>query len=344
MSLGVFTSQSTLKQKIFKQPTIAFFALTFLISWISWFLAPVIGGSDKALTDAIDLIAAFGPSLSAIIIASIINPEPSNASSKKRIITFAAIFVVLFTIQIIALLVTFDFRLLTVSASMVVSIMPAYVISSIYHPRQGVAQLMSGLKRVSPRNVWIWVAVLLPFIWQFLGALLDLGFGGKELLSFSIYTLVVVLFAYPLTFFFGGPLNEEPGWRGFATPRMQQHFTPLVTGLLIGVIWTIWHFPLHVTAFYGDGLEGFLFRFLFNVPLGVLFTWYYNRSSGNLFGCILLHASVNTASGVFGQNASLLTVGVMIAFAVAVVFIGKMYRKHQNVVKIEKETVSLTTV
>jgi membrane protease YdiL (CAAX protease family) len=202
---------------------------------------------------------------------------------------------------------------------------------------------MAGLKRVSPRNVWIWIAVFLPFTWQFLGAVLDFGLGGSELLSVSIGSLVVAaLLAYPSIFFFGGPLNEEPGWRGFATPKMQQRFTPLITGLFIGVVWTFWHFPLHLTTFYGDGVMGFLFRFIFNVPLGILFTWYYNRSNGNLFGCILLHTSVNVASGIFGANSSLLAVGITILFTIAVIFMDKMYRKNKNEIKIqEKEPANL---
>ena len=327
--MGVLTSQTWLKQKIIKQPTIAFFVITFLVSWIVWFTAPFIGGNDTAATNLIDLIAAFGPALSAILVTSIVNPSPSNASTKKRLITFTVIFTFTFAFQILALLnQNLNFQPLTLFAAAAASTLAAYVISSVYHPKQGVAQLMSGLKRVSPRNVWLWVAVFLPFAWQFLGTLIDFGLGGTELLSISANLLLVSLLAYPSTFFFGGPLNEEPGWRGFATPRMEHRFTPLITGLVIGVIWTIWHFPLHMTAFYGDSIEGFLLRFLFNVPLGILFTWYYNRSGGNLFGCILLHSSVNVSSGIFGANSAQLAIGVMIVLAVAVVLIDKMYRRN----------------
>jgi uncharacterized protein len=37
--------------------------------------------------------------------------------------------------------------------------------------------------------------------------------------------------------------NEEPGWRGFALPRMQDRFTPVRATLLLGGVWALWHLP-----------------------------------------------------------------------------------------------------
>src|SRR5688572_23697014 len=40
------------------------------------------------------------------------------------------------------------------------------------------------------------------------------------------------------------PLGEEPGWRGFAQPRLQERFGTVRALLILGVLWTFWHLPL----------------------------------------------------------------------------------------------------
>ena len=64
---------------------------------------------------------------------------------------------------------------------------------------------------------------------------------------------------------FGG--QEEPGWRGFALPRLEERHAPLVATLILGLGWGVWHIPLY-------GLAGFV------VPLVLAFfySWLYNRT------------------------------------------------------------------
>jgi membrane protease YdiL (CAAX protease family) len=45
----------------------------------------------------------------------------------------------------------------------------------------------------------------------------------------------------------GGPLLEEPGWRGFALPRLQKRFHPLIASVVLGFLWASWHLPLILT-------------------------------------------------------------------------------------------------
>ena len=80
---------------------------------------------------------------------------------------------------------------------------------------------------------------------------------------------------------FGG--QEEPGWRGFALPRLEERHSPLVATLILGLGWGVWHIPLY-------GLAGFV------VPLVLAFyySWLYNRTRSILL-CILLHGSFTAA-------------------------------------------------
>lgn len=97
---------------------------------------------------------------------------------------------------------------------------------------------------------------------------------------------------------FGG--MEEPGWRGYALPLLQDRHHPLVATLLLGLAWGLWHVPLY-------GPAGFV------VPLVLAFfyTWLYNRT-GSVLLCILLHGSFTAAQDTLLLTADSLTVDLTI--------------------------------
>ena len=88
---------------------------------------------------------------------------------------------------------------------------------------------------------------------------------------------------------FGG--QEEPGWRGFALPRLEQRYSAIVATLILGLGWGVWHIPLYGPA-----------GFVVPVVLAFFYTWLYNKTQSILL-CILLHASLTPA-----QDHLLLTV------------------------------------
>ena len=68
--------------------------------------------------------------------------------------------------------------------------------------------------------------------------------GGADALRGAVPGAMASTFAFYLVFgFFSGPLFEEPGWRGFALPRLEQVRGPLVGTLILGVLWGAWHLP-----------------------------------------------------------------------------------------------------
>jgi membrane protease YdiL (CAAX protease family) len=87
------------------------------------------------------------------------------------------------------------------------------------------------------------------------------------------------------------PIAEEPGWRGFAQPRLQERYGALRASLLIGVVWTLWHTMMFVT----QGMTPLFFAVsCANLLAGsVVFTWLYNHTRGSLLLAILLHAGAH---------------------------------------------------
>ena len=102
--------------------------------------------------------------------------------------------------------------------------------------------------------------------------------------------------------FFSGPLFEEPGWRGFALPRLERDRSPLVATLILGVLWGAWHLPQFLVpewaAQNGGSDPATIVAFLVLVmALAPLLTWVYNRT-GSLFLAMVTHASINASLSI----------------------------------------------
>jgi membrane protease YdiL (CAAX protease family) len=86
-------------------------------------------------------------------------------------------------------------------------------------------------------------------------------------------------------------LGEEPGWRGFALPRLQKTHSPVIASLILAPIWALWHLPLMGNEFPLAIIPAFLISLLGGT---LIQTWLFNRSKGSVFGQMLFHATVNT--------------------------------------------------
>ena len=106
---------------------------------------------------------------------------------------------------------------------------------------------------------------------------------------------------YLLTLIVGvvlGPLWEEPGWRGFALPRLQERFGPLPGTLILGVLWAAWHTP----GYPGGWLQGSILSLLTgSIAFSIIMTWVYNNTHGSILLMILLHSASNAAVSVGTQ-------------------------------------------
>jgi uncharacterized protein len=93
--------------------------------------------------------------------------------------------------------------------------------------------------------------------------------------------------------FLGGPVNEEPGWRGFALPRLQARFGPYLATVILAPLWAAWHIPM----FWVEGWTTVNPWQFVLILLGASFllTAAANLSRFNILVAILLHALFNTS-------------------------------------------------
>jgi membrane protease YdiL (CAAX protease family) len=98
---------------------------------------------------------------------------------------------------------------------------------------------------------------------------------------------------------------EELGWTGFVIPRLRMRYGILTTGLIVGLLWGAWHFPLFSGGDVSRALPLALFLpvqlFTFLPAYRVLMVWVYDRT-GSLLVAMLMHASL-TASTLILQPA-----------------------------------------
>jgi membrane protease YdiL (CAAX protease family) len=106
--------------------------------------------------------------------------------------------------------------------------------------------------------------------------------------------LTPVTYGVNLSTFLGGPIGEEPGWRGFALPRLQTRFGPVTGSILLGLLWAGWHLPLFfIHGWVNVSVWAFA---LIEISLSVLMTWGTNLSRFSIIVPILMHAAFNTSS------------------------------------------------
>lgn len=131
-----------------------------------------------------------------------------------------------------------------------------------------------------PVRYWLY-ALGLPALLYGVVNLLLVAFGEEVDWSLLPDRVVPYLGTFLVTMFLLGG-QEEPGWRGYALPRLQARFSPLRATLVLGVAWGLWHLPLGPL------------NTIVPIVLAFFYTWLYNRT-GSVLLAILLHASFTPA-------------------------------------------------
>ena len=169
-----------------------------------------------------------------------------------------------------------------------------------------VKQLLRRMVQVRAGIQWYLVAVFVPLAASLLPVLL---LGGSAVLPgvFSLQgakSLLIYVFVTFINMVLGSPIGEEPGWRGFALPRLQQRYGALLGSLILGPLWALWHLPLFFTvwgAVYQSirVLLGLLLFVLAVISYTIVMTWLFNNTRGSIFLAILTHSAIDSKAVFF---------------------------------------------
>lgn len=323
------TGRSRLIDWITQHELILFFAFTFLFSWtIYGIVAQIPIGTDTTFSRIL-LIAGYGPSVSAVLLSIITNAKPTNNVSFRQLILLIPVLV------LVAGLEWLDHiwwgHKIEKSLILADSILVLLAVFVIWRLLANLSQTRQSSLEISRWSTsWVWYIIVLG-LWPLLVIVSNML---AKILALSVPAnppwpnvpfLPILMESFLWFLLFGGPLNEEPGWRGFALPRLQSRFSPLVSSIILGALWGSWHVPLHFMDVYYGGALGAIIR-IQEIPRAILFTWLYNRTKGGLLIVLLFHAAINTTS-LFLSRSFQITFLLCILLAITVIITDKMWQK-----------------
>lgn len=161
------------------------------------------------------------------------------------------------------------------------------IVTALVSGREGLSELGMRMRHWRVDGRWYGVAMLTTPV-----VLLSVLYALAVLVSPAYrpaFNLLFGLVAGGLAGFF-----EEIGWSGFATPRLLQRYGVLTAGLLLGVLWGLWH---GMAGFMGStpSQEGFwlvefiLFWVVTLTAYRILMTWVYSHT-GSILVAQIMHA------------------------------------------------------
>jgi len=129
------------------------------------------------------------------------------------------------------------------------------------------------------------------------------------------HAIWVITITFLYQFFFGNTLGEEVGWRGFALPRLQERYSPLVASLVMALLWFAWHLPL---KWANPDVIPYLYFALSFIPSSILLTWLYNRTHGSILAVGIAHVMGNVSGKILFPITDF---NIVIGFVVAIILI-----------------------
>jgi uncharacterized protein len=227
-------------------------------------------------------------------------------------------------------------------------ILSGFTMTAVTEGREGIARWLRRIVRWRVGFVWYLFALVgLPLVM----VLATIIFRPGALESFQTLaplSVVPYLSAFVFMVLIGGPLFEEPGWSGFAQPRLQQLHGPLAGGLILGSLWALWHLPGFLIP--SEGLTDipprgtvldFVVFALALIGLRLIIQWVFNNTRGSVLMAILVHASWNTfysaaliqlfpAPSVLGSYLNLTIPACALAGVIVVLTVGRLGYKQEE--------------
>jgi membrane protease YdiL (CAAX protease family) len=190
-------------------------------------------------------------------------------------------------------------------------------------------EVFRGLFLARP-NRWLLVAfALLPMVVLLAHFIHIVLFGGT---APAINDPGSIPLLFLTTMIAGGPLFEEIGWRGYLQGHLLKRNSILVTGLLMGIFWGIWHFPLFlIKGMFHEHIP--IDQFIITVLLmSVIMAFVQVKARAGIWPALILHTFMNLTQEItplFNASGHVLWSITNVLLA-AVVLVGWFLSRHDT--------------
>jgi hypothetical protein len=172
----------------------------------------------------------------------------------------------------------------------------AVIVLAFAEGRRGLAELWRKVTKWRVPWYWYLVAPGIVLAYCLAAFFTNLLLGAGPVSTAHIYPPAVFLPVLVELILLGG-WWEEPGWSGFALPRLLDRFSNraygfLTASLVMGILRGIWHLPL-----LAYGHIPWYDVVLFSLAFQFIITWLYLRTGGSVLIVILFHLSSNVIGG-----------------------------------------------
>ena len=228
----------------------------------------------------------------------------------------------------------------------------AIVVAAVEGRKGGVRELL-GRFLIWRVGIQWWAFALLFLVIPAVAALYLFSLFGGPTVDWSglgpLYSVVPMILM--LTILAG--MGEEFGWRGFAMPRLQARHNALVSSIIIGALWGLWHIPLFLvkgTTQYEWRLNAglipaVLLYTVFTIAWSIQYTWVFNNTKGSVLLAAVFHGAgnawmggyIDVYRGYFGGVVTFTVVSVIVSIIIVLVAgpANLSRRNKRNVLKFE---------
>jgi membrane protease YdiL (CAAX protease family) len=184
--------------------------------------------------------------------------------------------------------------------------------------------LVVGSRLIRWRVSWVWYALAIgvPLFVHFASISINVAAGASapSLSSLTPWYGLPLAIALHIVSPFGGPLMEEPSFRGFAQPELQKGRSRLAATAIMAVLVAGWHLPL----FFMPVFEAPPIGFVTTLALTFWYAWLLNHASVSSLITLIAHGTEGAVetNDLWGPGADLVRLNYTYALVWCLVALG----------------------